>query len=92
MRLSSLLQEKMATSLLDQFKEEDEIIQRNSKSKFPGCSSGTVPIRRTRKEDLIRANSALRYYLPIPKDVPNVTPPDGVHVYFLLLISMLIFI
>ena len=84
MRPSPLLQEKMPISTLEL--EEDEIIRRTLKSRFPGCPIGTVPIRRTQKEDLIRANLALSHYSPTPIALPNVTPPEGVHVCSLLLI------
>ncbi|KAJ8433513.1 hypothetical protein Cgig2_006660 [Carnegiea gigantea] len=81
MKPSSLLQEKMTMSSLE-LEEEDEIILSNStsKSKFPGCPSGTVPIRRTQKEDLIRASSPLRNYPPMPNALPSdFTPPQGMH-------------
>lgn len=77
MKPSSLLQEKMTMSSLE-LTEEDEIILSNSKSKskFRGCPSGTVPIRRTQKEDLIRANLPLRHYPPMPNALPSdFTPP-----------------
>ncbi|KAJ8438023.1 hypothetical protein Cgig2_030004 [Carnegiea gigantea] len=78
---SSLLQEKMAMSSLE-LKKEDEIILSNlkSKSKFPICPSGTVPIRRTQQEDLIRANLAFRRNPPMPSALASVfTPTQGIH-------------
>ncbi|KAJ8438021.1 hypothetical protein Cgig2_030002 [Carnegiea gigantea] len=81
MKPSLLLQEKMVMPTLE-LKEEDDINLSNSKSKskFPGCPSGTVPIRRTQKEDLIRANLPSRHNPPMANALPShVTAPQGVH-------------
>ncbi|XP_021730434.1 uncharacterized protein LOC110697361 [Chenopodium quinoa] len=69
MKPSSLLLEKLGMSLDQEHKLPSKVLQ---------CPSGTVPIRRTRKEDLVTANAVLSHYRTMTGG-PPFTPSQGNH-------------
>ncbi|XP_074317967.1 protein neprosin-like [Silene latifolia] len=73
MRPSSALQD-LAKSLLVQ--EDETILETKSEMKYD-CPSGSVPIRRTRRRDLIRSKSALNHYRTMIRG-PPFTSQQGV--------------
>lgn len=57
------------------------------------CSSGTIPVRRTKKEDVLRASSVKRYgkkkhrTVPLPRSAdPDLANQSGHQVDFLILL------
>ena len=74
--------------------DENEVASKIESSSIPQlwhqngrCPEDTIPIRRTKKEDVLRANSVERYGKKSPGTIPNPTPSyspasaDGHEVY-----------